>query len=68
MTNNKDKGPKSSGNLNIGLLYIFSIMLIDFLSIMAIIKKDTIIKLLDNILLSDLIKLRKYNSRALERA
>jgi hypothetical protein len=35
---------------------------------MAIIKEDTIIRLLDKVLLSDLVKLREYSNRALERA
>jgi hypothetical protein len=68
MTDDRGKGPKSGGNLNTSLFYIFSIMLIDFFSIMAIIKKNIIIKLLDNVFLSDFIKLRKYSGRVLKRA
>jgi hypothetical protein len=68
MIDDRGKGPKSGGNLNAGLLYILSIASIDFFSIIAIIKKNIIIKLPDNILLSDLIKLREYSSRALKKA
>jgi hypothetical protein len=67
-TDDGGKGPKSGGNLNTGLLYILSIASIDFLSIIAIIKKDTIAKLPDNVLLSNLVELREYSGRAPERA
>jgi hypothetical protein len=67
ITDDRGKGPKSGGNLNAGLFYILSIALIDFFSIMAIIKKNTIVKLLDDVLLNNLVKLREYSSKALKR-
>jgi hypothetical protein len=67
-TDDGGEGPESGGNLNAGLLRILSIASIDFLSIMAMIKEDTIAKLPDDVLLSDLVELGECSGRAPERA